>query len=553
MADFDVAGAQKAGYSDSEIAEYLAKQNRFNLQGARKAGYSDGEIISHLTGQKAPDKSVPGSEGAKVGEYKETPLLERVKALPETAVAAGQGTLASLAGAYTSLVSPAAGQKVEEAMSPTPSTAAQANLDTVGNAADALKVPDVWPAAGPMGGARMAGAAAQQEGSLAADAARKGVQAVKGALPEAKPILNANAITAANKAGYVIPPSQAGGGMVSRALEGFSGKIKTAQKASQANAETTNKLVRQAMNLKPDQPITSDSLQAIRQQAGQSYAAIANIPEITPTPEFKATVAELGGDFKAAAKEFPELLKNDQIDTLISQLNTPDKISGQAAIEVVKKLRADATANLKAFDKPERRALGLAQRKAAEAVDDLIQQNLENTGNKGLVEQYRKDRQAIAKSYDVESALNDSTGNVSALYLARLADKGRPLTGELKQVAKFAKAFPKAAQDVEKIGSLTELSVLDYATGGLASLATGHIGAAAAVATRPAVRAGILSKPYQSMLARRAAAQAKPEAKSAPRKPAAPAKKPEQQMPLRTLLESEQAGEQEPLKKAVGE
>lgn len=45
---FDVASAKKEGYSDQEIAEYLAQQKGFNINGARKEGYSNADIIGHL-------------------------------------------------------------------------------------------------------------------------------------------------------------------------------------------------------------------------------------------------------------------------------------------------------------------------------------------------------------------------------------------------------------------------------------------------------------------------------------------------------------------------
>lgn len=50
MADFDVQGARKAGYTDAEIADHLAQQSGFDVSGARKAGYSDQDVISHLAG-----------------------------------------------------------------------------------------------------------------------------------------------------------------------------------------------------------------------------------------------------------------------------------------------------------------------------------------------------------------------------------------------------------------------------------------------------------------------------------------------------------------------
>jgi hypothetical protein len=51
---FDVEGARKAGYSEAEIANYLASQKTFDIAGARKAGYGDQEIIGHLLGVQKP-------------------------------------------------------------------------------------------------------------------------------------------------------------------------------------------------------------------------------------------------------------------------------------------------------------------------------------------------------------------------------------------------------------------------------------------------------------------------------------------------------------------
>jgi hypothetical protein len=48
MAVFDVLGAKKAGYTDEEIAGYLAGESGFNIQGAMDEGYKFNEIIQHL-------------------------------------------------------------------------------------------------------------------------------------------------------------------------------------------------------------------------------------------------------------------------------------------------------------------------------------------------------------------------------------------------------------------------------------------------------------------------------------------------------------------------
>lgn len=64
---FDVDGAKKAGYSDAEIADYLAKGSNYDAAGARKAGYTDAQIIGHLTmDRKPPEPPKPEGLGAQV-------------------------------------------------------------------------------------------------------------------------------------------------------------------------------------------------------------------------------------------------------------------------------------------------------------------------------------------------------------------------------------------------------------------------------------------------------------------------------------------------------
>jgi hypothetical protein len=50
---FDINSARSAGYSDDEIADYLATQNNFDLGGALKSGYSASDVVSFLSGSEA--------------------------------------------------------------------------------------------------------------------------------------------------------------------------------------------------------------------------------------------------------------------------------------------------------------------------------------------------------------------------------------------------------------------------------------------------------------------------------------------------------------------
>jgi len=59
---FDLGAARAAGYSDAEIAAFLAQRTGMNLQGAREAGHSDAEIAGFLAAR------VAGGDGAAEGE-----------------------------------------------------------------------------------------------------------------------------------------------------------------------------------------------------------------------------------------------------------------------------------------------------------------------------------------------------------------------------------------------------------------------------------------------------------------------------------------------------
>ena len=48
MAIFDVIAAKKEGYSEDEIAQYLAQQSGFDYSAALQEGYNPKEILTHL-------------------------------------------------------------------------------------------------------------------------------------------------------------------------------------------------------------------------------------------------------------------------------------------------------------------------------------------------------------------------------------------------------------------------------------------------------------------------------------------------------------------------
>ena len=62
--DFDVEGARKAGYSDKDIAEYLASKSEFDTAGALKAGYNYGDVVNYLVSKTPAAPAAPAPRQA---------------------------------------------------------------------------------------------------------------------------------------------------------------------------------------------------------------------------------------------------------------------------------------------------------------------------------------------------------------------------------------------------------------------------------------------------------------------------------------------------------
>jgi hypothetical protein len=327
-------------------------------------------------------------------------------------------------------------------------------------------------------------------------------------------------VAAARSAGYVVPPTAAGGSKLASLAEGVSGKVKTAQAASLKNQSVTNDLVRSSLGLAPGTPLTVDTLRGVRAQAGKAYDAVKNIAGIQTDPQYQRDIAAIGAKFATSQKAFGRSTEHPVTD-LVSRLSAVKSFDGDEAVNEVQLLRDEAEKAASQRDK----GLASAYHKAAGAIESQIERHAAVTNPKA-VPALQAARQLIAKSYTIQSALDRGTGDVSAQKLSQQLAKDRPLSGGLKQAAKFATAYPKAAQLPSKVGSVTSFSPLDLSVMGMegasgltAAIASGNTKAAAAAAVamaaqaaRPAIRAALLTKTGQRLAiegAPRAAAAAK--------------------------------------------
>lgn len=305
------------------------------------------------------------------------------------------------------------------------------------------------------------------------------------------------AVEAARTAGYVIPPTQARPSLANRALEGFAGKITTAQNASAKNQPITNELARKAIGAAD---LSEAGIAQVRQKANQAYDALGQVGKFRADAGFGQALDNAAATSAAMRQNFPELV-NTKVDDLIAGLKSRPEFDAQPTIEAIKQFRADSATNKIALD-PAQKALGRAQGKIAGALEDLIERNLQAGGNPHLLEAYRGARQTLAKTYQVEKALNKTTGNVDGGKLAQMMQKGKPMTGDLRTIADFAARFPKANQTVERMGSLPGVSPLDFGAMATTSAVTGNPLMMAGVLARPAARGLALSGPVQNRLAK---------------------------------------------------
>jgi len=289
-------------------------------------------------------------------------------------------------------------------------------------------------------------------------------------------------------AGYVVPPTQANATVPNTILEGLSGKILTAQKASAMNQPVTNRLVAQELGLPVDQPITRQALAQVRANAGKAYEAIKNTGTVQADQGFHDALDAIVSKYTGAAKSFPALAK-DEVPELISALKVPT-FESSSAVDAAKVLRATSDKAFRGGNKE----LGLAARSAADAIEDQLGRHLQATGAPPkLLADYKQARELIAKTYSADGALNAASGDINAAKLAARLNAGKPISGDMRTAAEFSAAFPKATQPVARMGSLPQISVLDAAVAAL----RGDLGGVGWVLGRPMARAALLSKAYQ--------------------------------------------------------
>jgi len=328
---------------------------------------------------------------------------------------------------------------------------------------------------------------------LGAAGSRLASKEAEGATLQAQNAVRDATLRSSQEAGYVVPPSSAGAGLGSRLLEGVSGKFKTNQAMGIKNQNVTDRLARKELGLADDAPLTTQTMQAVRDRAFQEgYEPLTRAGAIETDRTFQRSLDALVKDYQGASRSFPGAVKNDVMER-VDSLRTGVMDIGDA-LSMTRVLRDEASKAYASGDK----ALGKATRGASKAIEDQIERALSAAGKDGreMLKSFRDARKLMAKAHSVEDALVAEGGVVNAKVLGAALQRGEPLSDNLRTIGAFANNFKDVA-GVPQSGWASPITALDaFGTATMAGFGAGPM-SVALPAARVGARNALLSDSYQ--------------------------------------------------------
>jgi hypothetical protein len=280
-------------------------------------------------------------------------------------------------------------------------------------------------------------------------------------------------------------------------VEGLSGSSKLETAAALKNQKVTNGLAAEAIGLPKNAALTPAALKEARAPYNAVYQEVSKVGKI---PTDKAYQSDISGIGQTPGESFPAA-QNPAIANLKQAYSVPEFNSADA-VQHIRQLRASANKNIRAPFAPDQNALGYAQKHVADAIEAQIERHAASPDSgvaPDLVKRFQNARQQLAKINTVENSLYKNTTDVSAKALAKAANKGVPLTGQLSDIAKVAENFPNVTRDAKSLKNNVPINILEGIGGGYGLYAHNPY-VLGAMVTRPALRAGLLSKGYQGSM-----------------------------------------------------
>ena len=300
-------------------------------------------------------------------------------------------------------------------------------------------------------------------------------------------------------------------------LERLGGKQRTEQTAAMRNQESADRLARRTVDLPPDEALTSERMQALRnQEFAKGYAPLEKIGPVTTDGTYLAKLTDIENKYLGAARSFPGTASdaNNQAVRKMIDDHLVASFDSKQALQELRLLRDQASKNFTAKET----GLAKAQIEVANALEAQIERQLaaSKTPNaKDMLTQFRASREKMAKAHQVEEAIVEGGGSINPQTLAAMLQRGEKLTGDLALIARFANIAKPVMKRPGSMGTPAAGSMLGTGTNVIGAGAgamgaqfmgldpvTGFIlgtaGAMAPAAARAAARQYLLSPTGQS-------------------------------------------------------
>lgn len=249
------------------------------------------------------------------------------------------------------------------------------------------------------------------------------------------------AAQAAQRLNVAVNPAKTNPNVKTKMLVGLTGESEVNAKLAESNAPKWNDWARKDLGLPENTQLTPEAFDKARAAHTAPYDAIRKIGVMQPSDDVLGQLNSLKLDPRSTSSPEKAAKVNAAVDRVMNQ--AAEGLSGENVVSQIRDFRKDAN---QTFKNPNATGIEIDVAEAnlgiANALENLIENNIRNPK---ALDDFRKARTAIAKTYDWERATGVTTKQVDPLQIVKLAEKGKPLTGVLADVANVAGNFPEIA------------------------------------------------------------------------------------------------------------
>jgi hypothetical protein len=287
--------------------------------------------------------------------------------------------------------------------------------------------------------AGMVGQAAQTQRAL-----RQGSQAYQRHLASSEAAPKIDAATDAQRLGILLNPAETAGDFKSKAIITGIGEEKANRRLVEQNIPQMTRVAKREMGIPDDVPLTSvKPFEDARKIIGEPYDRVEALPTFQITRDDSKRFQDLLIRRPEPGSEQSAKRSNFITSGVLGELQRGE-VDGARAVHMIRQYRRDAKAIRDAQEKggtPDLVKMREADVKAklADELEAVIEKNIPDPQ---LLQDFRKAREDLARTYQYERALNFNTGEIDPTKLARLTKENPNLTGDIAALGRIVGNYP---------------------------------------------------------------------------------------------------------------